>query len=102
MSTKAERFRYQSERSGPKLPKAPPRPRKQSVDTSEPGVSASDRSPGVPRNASEHAAKKASYKLETSATKPSRKSTRRSANRVKTDSKMRVKRRLAESRPSAR
>lgn len=100
MSTKAERFRYQSERSGPKRPKAPPRPKRSDpVDTSKVGVSATDRRAATPRKPSEHAAKKAAYILETSATKPSRKSTRRAANRMKTDSQMRVKQRVAESRP---
>jgi hypothetical protein len=103
MSTKAERFRYQAERAGPKQPKAPPRTRKTTtVDTAAPGVSASDKRAGTPRSPSEHAGRKAAYKLETSATKPSRKSTRRAANRSKTDSQMRVKARLNEGRPPAR
>lgn len=103
MSTKAERFRYQAERAGPKRPKAPPRaPRKTAVDTAAPGVSATDKRAGKPRTPSEHAGRKAAYKLETSATKPSRKSTRRAANRSKTDSQMRVKARLTEGRPPMR
>jgi hypothetical protein len=103
MSTKAERFRYQTERSGPKRPKTPPRPKRNApVDTSETGVSATDRRAATPRNPSEHAGKKAAYALEASATKPSRKSTRRAANRMKTDSKMRVKSLIAEGKPRAR
>ena len=103
MSTKAERFRYQTERSGPKRPKAPPRPRRNTdVDTSKAGVSASDKRATSPRNESSHAGRKAAYKLEESATKPSRKSTRRAANRVKTDSQMRVKTHLTEGRPPSR
>ena len=44
MSTKAERFRYELERSGPKKPKSPPRPRRDApVDTAQPGVSATQR-----------------------------------------------------------
>jgi hypothetical protein len=96
MSTKAERFRYQAERSGPKRPKAPPRPKRTAATTSTGAEAAS------PRNASKHAGRKAAYKLETSATKPSRKSTRRAANRIKTDSQMRVKSRLAEGNPPKR
>jgi hypothetical protein len=98
MSTKAERFRYQAERSGPKRPKAAPRPkRKVTTATTSAGVEAA-----LPRNTSKHAGRKAAYKLETSATKPSRKSTRRAANRIKTDSQMRVKSRLAEGNPPKR
>jgi hypothetical protein len=98
MSTKAERFRYQAERSGPKRPKAPPRPkRKVATETTSAGGEVA-----LPRNASKHAGRKAAYALETSATKPSRKSTRRAANRIKTDSQMRVKSRLAEGNPPKR
>lgn len=100
MSTKAERFRYELERSGRKRPKQPERPRRSvTVDTSLPGVSATDKRAGTPRHPSEHAAKKAAYIFEISATKPSRKSTRRAANRSKTDSQMRVKTLLSEGRP---
>jgi hypothetical protein len=104
MSTKAERFRYEAERSGPKKrPKPPPKPKRDAViDTSLPGVSASDRRAAKPRNVSDHAGKKAAYILETSATKPSRKSTRRAANRLKNDSQMRVKRSVAEGKPPPR
>ena len=98
MATKAELFRYQAERSGPKRPKAPPkRPRNSPVDTALPGVSASDRKVGprstATRNASSRAARSAPYRLEDSRTgRPSRKSTRRSANRLKNDRKARAKR----------
>ena len=99
MATKAERFRYEVERSGPKKPKQPPTPRRaKPVDTSMPGVSASDRRASG-RTESVRAGKKAQYALEDSAGKPSRKSTRKASNRQKTDSQMRVKRRTAESRP---
>lgn len=56
------------------------------VDTSLPGVSASDRRAGGPTTARRNARKKpsrATATLEDSRTKPSRKSTRRSANRGK-------------------
>ena len=98
MATKAEQFRYDVERSGPKRPAAPKRPpRNVPVDTSLPGVSATDRKVGAgataTRNASERAGRAAMYRLEDSGTgRPSRKSTRRSANRLKNDSKARAKR----------
>ncbi len=101
MATKAERFRYEVERSGPKKPKQPRAPaRAKPVDTSMPGVSASDRRSS--RSESIRAGKKAQYALEDSAGKPSRKSTRKASNRQKTDSQMRVKRRTAEVSPESR
>ncbi len=101
MATKAERFRYEIERSGPKKPKKPPAPRRaKPVDTSLPGVSASARRAG--RTESIRAGKKAQYALEDSAGKPSRKSTRKASNRQKTDSQMRVKQRTAEVSPETR
>jgi hypothetical protein len=102
MATKAERFRYEAERSGPKKPKQarPPR-RAKPVDTSLPGTSAPDRRASG-RAESIRAGKKAQYALEDSAGKPSRKSTRKASNRQKTDSQMRVKRRTAEVRPETR
>ncbi len=101
MATKAEEFRYWTERSGPKKPKSPPRPRRDvPVDTAQPGVSATDRRAG--RKESLHAAKKAAYVLEDSKGRPSRRSTRKSSNRQKTDSQMRAKRRTQEVNPGAR
>lgn len=101
MATKAERFRYEVERSGPKKPKQPRAPKRAvTVDTSMPGVSASDRRGG--RTESIRAGKKAQYALEDSAGKPSRKSTRKASNRQKTDSQMRVKQRTAEASPETR
>ena|SRR5688572_23637422 len=93
MATKTQAFRYHTERSGPKLPKKPRRPRRDyPVDTSEPGVSATDRKAGdgstARRNQSQAAAKKAAYALEDSSTRPSRKSTRRARNRQKPDSNL--------------
>jgi hypothetical protein len=100
MSTKAEEFRYWAERSGPKKPKSPPRPRRdEPVDTSKPGVSATDRrakSRGAASGGAETAAgRKAAHALEESKGQPSRKSTRKAANRQKTDTKMRAERRIA-------
>jgi hypothetical protein len=96
MATKAQEFRYWTERSGPKKPKRPPRPRRDfPVDTSKPGVSATDRRAG-PRKPSPKVAKKAVYALETADGRPSRKSTRKAANRQRTDAQMRVKLRRLE------
>lgn len=89
MTTKAQDFRYLQERSGPKKAPQPPKPRRDvPVDTSKPGVSATDRKAGggrtASRNFSKHGEKRAVYALEDSATgKPSRKSTRKAANRMK-------------------
>lgn len=101
MATKAERFRYEVERSGPKKPKQPRAPKRaEQPDTALPGVSATSRRSG--RTESIRAGKKAQYALEDSAGKPSRKSTRKASNRQKTDSQMRVKRRTAEVSPETR
>jgi hypothetical protein len=100
MATKAERFRYWSERSGAKKPRSSPRPRRDvPVDTSLPGVSATDRKAGPSRKESVRAGKKAVYELERTGAKPSRKSTRKSANRQRTDRQMRAKRRQVTIRP---
>lgn len=95
MATKAETFRSKTARSGPKKPKKPARPRRDTpVDTAKPGVSATDRKAGkggstADRNRSKKAAGKAGAALEGSATgRPSRKSTRKSANRSKRDSNL--------------
>ena len=99
MATKSEIFRYEAERSGPKRSKKPRRaPRNLPVDTSLPGVSATDRKAGGghsgARNVSLHAGRKAVYALEDSATgRPSRKSTRRAANRQTNDQSFRAKQR---------
>lgn len=93
MATKAEEFRYWAERSNPKKAKRPPPPRRDvGVDTSKPGVSATDRKVG-PRKPSLRVAKKAAYALEQGAGRPSRRSTRKATNRQRTDSQMRVKQR---------
>ena len=92
MATKAEAFRYRQERKGPKRPKqATKRRRDKPVDTALPGVSATDRKAGGnstgARNASKSAARKTPYMLEdsVSASRPSRRSTRRGANKQKQD-----------------
>jgi hypothetical protein len=91
MATKAERFRYAAERSGAKKPKSEPRPRGRSDGTD------------APHNQSVRAGKKAAYALETAAGgHPSRKSSRKAANRQKTDVQFRMKRAVEEVRPEAR
>jgi hypothetical protein len=107
MATKAELFRYRQERSGTKRAKQPAKRRRdRPVNTALPGVSASDRKAGGgssgPRNMSRSAARKASYMLEDSRAQASRKSTRKSANRQKTDSQLRAKRTLVTTSASER
>ena len=99
MATKAELFRYRQERSGAKRPAQPAKRRRdRPVNTAMPGVSATDRVAGAGRsggrNTSKSAARKAPYMLEDSRVKASRKSTRKSANRQKTDSQLRAKQTL--------
>ena len=93
MATKAERFRYLAERSGPPQPKHPKPRRDLVVDTSKPGVSATDRKAGgnstAGRNRSQKALNKSAVTLEDSATgRPSRKSSRRSATHSKSASSL--------------
>ena len=108
MATKAERFQSTTERSAPKRAKKASRPKRdQPVDTSKPGVSATDRKAGngstAARNESKHAAKKASVALEDSQQdRPSRKSTRTSANRAKPDSQLRRRETRRTTSPKAR
>lgn len=89
MATKAEQYRGETERSGPKKAKRARKARRdEPVDTARPGVSATARKVGAgstaARNASKRAAKKATAALEDSArARPSRKSTRKSKNRAK-------------------
>jgi hypothetical protein len=83
MATRAEWFRYFAERSGPKLP-----PRQAREKAQERG--------GV------RIARKATYALEDSAGRPSRKTTRKASNRSRTDAQMRWKRKTAEVRPESR
>jgi len=93
MATKAERYRAEQERSGPKKTAKRRRRRNTPLETAKPGVSATDRTAGAvstaARNRSKHAAKKATYALEDSATgRPSRRSSRRAANRAKPGSNL--------------
>lgn len=90
MATKAQIFRVQQQReANPPKPKKPRPPRRDLVvDTSRPGVSATDRKAGFgttgSRNLSKRAEQKGGARLEDSATgKPSRKSTRKSKGRLK-------------------
>jgi len=80
--TRAEMFRYLAERSGLKRKKQP-----------GPKTSAARRA-GTPHNAA--AAKNALYALEPTSGRASRKSTRKSANRQKTDTQFRMKRQVKE------
>jgi hypothetical protein len=82
------------------------RPQDKPVDTSAPGVSVTNKKGGGSetgdRNRSAHAAKKASYALESSEEgTPSRKSTRRSANRIKPDSQLKRRQTRATTSPKA-
>jgi hypothetical protein len=91
MATKSEWFRYREERSGPKR-------EKQARPATAAGEGATK-----PHNVSARAAKKALYALEEAGEKrPSRKSSRKAANRQKTDVQFRMKRKTAESRPAGR
>lgn len=109
MTAKANEFRAKQQREAhPPKPKRPKRPRRDGVvDTSEPGVSASDRKVGAghsaERNASTRVAKRGGPRLEDSATgKPSRKSTRKSAGHVDTTSTLRLKASRKTASPQAR
>jgi hypothetical protein len=107
MATRAEIFRYHQERRGPKRRKRPGRPRRdRPVDTAKPGVSATDRKVGqgatAERNRSESAAQKAPYKLEDSRTRPSRKTTRRGANRMRQDTELRKRQTVSSRSPAKR
>ncbi len=96
MATRAEQFRSQNERARRGAPKHPTK-----VPKRFPGEAATEliadalppnqrKRRGIghtaTRNVSRHAGKKATFALEDSATKPSRKSTRKSANRSKFES----------------
>ena len=98
MTTKAELFRREESEKKRKKTAKPKRVKKEKAsgeDTSAPGVSATDKKRGTKdgethtasRNRSKHAGKKASVALEDSESgKPSRKSSRKSANRLKSAS----------------
>jgi hypothetical protein len=109
MATRAERYRYLQERSRPKRPKRAPKQRRDyPVDTAKPGVSATDKKArgnwtGM-RNRSKSAARKAPYQLEDMAGpgRPPRKSTRRSANKIKAGGPLWNKKMRATTAPSER
>jgi hypothetical protein len=87
MATRAEIFRYDLERSGPKRTK---KARHQSRPEA-----------GSARSESAHADRKAAYTLEDSAGRPSRKSSRKASHHLRTDAKSQALRRIAEVRPRA-
>jgi hypothetical protein len=88
MTTKAELFRWLAER-----PSWRPGPRPAPAEEAPPPL----RPARPPR-----AGRKATYALETGGGRRSRKSTRRSANRQKTDVQFRMKRRVGEARAQDR
>jgi len=93
MATRSELFRYQLERSGPKKVPAAPR-RRGRADGAD---------PTTPHNVSERAAKRAIYAFEPAGQgRPSRKSSRKAANRQKNDVQFRMKRKTSEARPETR
>ncbi len=106
MLRKAAKFHRDAVR--PKKKTAAPKKKKPaSVDTSLPGVSATDKKVGQgragTRNVSKRADTKASFKLEDSATgQASRKSTRGSSNRSKPDSNLKRRQTRATTSPKAR
>lgn len=110
MSTKAEQARARAQRTAhPPKPKAPPKRRRTSdVDTSEPGVSATDKKSGdgkstATRHPSKRAAKKAAAVLEDSAKqRPSRKSTRKTPTGVKSTSNLERRQTRKVTSPEAR
>ena len=107
MATRAERFRAAVERSKEKKAKRPPRPRRDDpVDTAQPGVSATDRKAGgastAARNRSGQAGRRGGAKLEDSRSgKPSRKSTRGSADRTKATANLQQRHTRAVTSPEA-
>ncbi len=109
MATKAQRFKTEQEHAAnpPKRKRAPRARRDQGVDTSKPGVSATDRKVGgghtAARNVSARAGRKGGAALEDSETgKPSRKSTRGSAGGVQRSSNLRAQAVRKASAPRAR
>jgi hypothetical protein len=82
MATRSEWFRYEAQRAHPHG--AAPEPQ---------------RAKGPAAHESKRSGKRAIYALEVGAGRPSRKSTRKAANRQKNDVQFRMKRREAETRP---
>lgn len=107
MPTKAQEFRRRAERTKPPKKKKPARPRRDvPVDTAKKGVSATDRKVGkgntALRNKSAKAKKRGGAALETSATTPSRKSTRKSTGRAKRTSNLKRRQTRKVTSPKAR
>jgi len=94
MATKAEWFRYREERAGPKKASAARRP------TVAAALAA--KAPTEPHNLSKRSGNKALYALEDSTGRPSRKSSRKSSNRQKTDVQFRMRREVSEVRTSTK
>ncbi|MEZ4226422.1 MAG: hypothetical protein R3B13_36085 [Polyangiaceae bacterium] len=92
MLRKALKFKREQTRPTPKPPQKKKKKKPSGVDTSLPGVSASDKRAGAgstaARNFSKASARKAAFALEDSKSDPSRKSTRKSSNRQKPDSQL--------------
>jgi hypothetical protein len=81
VATKAERFKAAAERSGAKRTKKPLKHERDKQRVPNPAS----------HNESQRAARNSSYEMEFAATpRPSRKSTRKSSNRQKTDSALRT------------
>jgi hypothetical protein len=110
MATKAEQFRAAQERARPRsrTTRARTPPPGLVVDTSRKGTSASLRSKGGPstaaRNRASHASRKAAFALEDSRApaKPTRKSTRKSANRIKPESNLQRRQKRRDGSPQNR
>ncbi len=106
MLRKALKFKREQTRPHPKAPSKKKAKKASSVDTSRPGVSASDRRAGgestAARNRSKSAGKKAAFALEDSKGDASRKSTRKSANRQKPDSQLKQRQTRRASTPKSR
>jgi hypothetical protein len=104
MATKAERFKAETQRSGPKKP---PQPKRRVTKDSPPdeveGRRVDDPKHTASRTVSKRAGEKSEVAQEDSASgKPSRKSTRASANRGKPDSQLTRRAQRKVSSPKAR
>lgn len=107
MATRAERYKSEKERSGPKKPPSPARKAKPKKEAEKDVVETTRRVEGsentAERNVSKRAAKKAVTALEDSTTgKPSRKSTRASKNRGKPSENLERKAKAATHTPENR
>jgi hypothetical protein len=99
MATKAERFKAEQQRAA-RANHTKRRPRRKAQKRRAPGAG----NPIRPsRNAAPSAGRNSSYELEASASgRPSRKSSRKSATRVKTDAPLRIKTMMLSASPQAR